>query len=301
MIHVEAPGLLTTVQDLGRPGHGLLGVSPAGAADPLALRIANRLVENRENAPALEMTMKGGRFRFETDTRVAITGAPADARQWAPFDVLPGDVVDIGILKAGARVYLAVRGGIEVPLWLGSASTHLPAGLGGYRGRALRRGDVLHIGHCDAMFVHRSIRFETLVRLAPRKTLRITYGTQVDWFSDLDRANLAGTSYRVTQQADRMGIRLEGTALTPSEGRHMITEGAPLGAVQITASGQPIILFVDQQTTGGYPKIANVISADLPSLGQLRPGDEIRFEWVTIATALALLREQESLMAALFE
>jgi antagonist of KipI len=301
MIHVESPGLLTTVQDLGRHGHGVSGVSPAGAADPVSLRIANLLVGNPANTAALEMTLVGGRYRFEVDARVVLTGAPVDAIQWAAFDVRAGDVLDIGPAHDGARMYLGVRGGVDVPLFLGSASTHLLAGLGGHEGRALRRGDVLRIGASDAPFLSGAIGRETLARLAPRKTLRVTYGPQVDWFSDLDRAKLVITPYTVTQQVDRMGIRLEGTPLKPNEGQHMITEGVPLGAVQIPAGGQPIILFVDQQTTGGYPKIANVISADLASIGQLRPGDEVRFEWVTIATAHALLREQESLMASLFE
>jgi antagonist of KipI len=301
MIRVEIPGLLTTIQDLGRPGYGPLGVSPAGAADPLSFRIANLLAGNPPNTPALEMTLKGGRFRFESAAHVALTGAPIDAPQWAAFDVAPGEILDIGPAHGGARIYLAVHGGIDVPLFLGSASTHLLAGLGGFHGRALRRGDVLPIGASTEPPPQRAIRCETLARLAPRKTLRITYGAQVEWFTDLDRAKLVITPYHVTQQADRMGIRLEGAPLLPFEGLHMITEGVPLGTVQVPAGGQPIILFVDQQTTGGYPKIASVISADLPSLGQLRPGDEVRFEWVTIPTAHALLREQESLMAALFE
>ncbi len=297
MILVESPGMLTTVQDLGRPGYGPLGVSPSGAADSIALRIGNLLVGNSLGAAALEMTLAGGRYRFSTDTTVAVTGSECAVPVWKPLMIRADDVLDIGRIRGGSRAYLCVRGGIDVPGVLGSASTYLLSRIGGHQGRALKTGDRLPIGASQGEPPAHAIRCEILARLAARKRLRVTHTVQSDWFTDRARCEFVTTSYRVTPEADRMGVRLQGTALMPQQGHLMITEGVSLGAVQAPSSGQPIILFVEQQTTGGYPKIANVISADIPSVGQLRPGDEVRFEWVSIPTARALLFEQESLLA----
>ncbi len=297
MIVVESPGLQTTVQDLGRPGFGPLGISASGAADAVALQVGNLLVGNRPNSAALEMTLIGGRYRFEEPATVAITGAlfAMKAEPWTEFEVEAGTLFEIGPAQSGARAYLCVNGGIDVPLWLDSASTHLMTGLGGFGGRALRKGDLLASG-CGSAYQPRRIRRETLARLAPRKTLRVTRAPQAEWFTDEQRAAFVTAPFRVTQEASRMGVRLEGAPVPCSRSAHMITEGVALGAVQITASGQPIILFVEQQTTGGYPKIANVIAADLSSVGQLRPGEEVRFEWVSIETARSLVREQARLL-----
>ncbi len=303
MILVESPGLQTTVQDLGRPGYGPQGISASGAADPLSLRIGNALVGNREGTAALEMTLVGGRYRLQTPVVIAITGAAMAAKvEGAPvehgraLDVAAGAVVEIGSSKDGVRSYLCVSGGIQVAPFLGSASTHLLTGIGGFEGRALRKGDSLPVGPRQKHAPPISISREMAARLAPRKCIRVTHGLQSDCFTDEHRALFVTTPYCVTQEANRMGLRLEGTAIPSTTAATMITEGVALGAVQVPSSGQPIILFVEQQTTGGYPKIANVIAADLPSVGQLRPGDETRFEWVSIETAVALLREQESLM-----
>lgn len=294
MIEVRWPGFLTTVQDLGRPVYGPLGISPSGAADPVALRVANLLVGNEPGAPALEMTMAGGKFLFREAAVIAVTGSTAAA--WESRAMKAGETLDLGRAEGGARMYLAVRGGFDVPRWLGSASAHLMSGLGG---RALRKGDTLRVHESTVPLPFGGfpqIRLEAMARLKPRKTLRVAYGPQVDWFADVDRARLVDAEFIVTQRSDRLGVRLEGPALLSAEERHMITEGVPLGAVQVPANGHPIILFVEQQTTGGYPKIANVISADLSSVGQLRPGDAVRFEWVSMQTARALLLEQEWLL-----
>lgn len=303
MILVESPGLLTTVQDLGRPGYGPMGVSVSGAADAVALRIGNALVGNPPHAAALEMTLIGGRYRFEHTAIIAITGAAcrvkvngAQVESWTAVHLNGGALLDIGLAESGARAYLCVQGGIDVPLFLGSASTHLMTGLGGHLGRPLRKGDQLRVHDSQESIAAVKLRREALVRLAPRKTVRITHGPQANWFTDEQRAALVTNPYRVSQDSNRIGLRLEGTAVPCAQSSHMITEGVALGAVQAPASGQPIILFVEQQTTGGYPKIANVISADISSLGQLRPGDEMRFEWVSVETAAALIREQARLL-----
>ncbi len=289
---VVTPGLLTTVQDLGRYGYGPMGVSPSGACDPVALRIGNLLLGNPEGAAALEMTLLGGTFEFPRGAEIALTGADFGAKidgtpaaPWTVHRVPAGGRLATGLSRDGARCYLCIAGGPDVARVLGSASTHVLSGLGG---RPLRTGDVLPIGPA---------RSQPRVPAPPlrveyRKVLRVTRGAQADWFT----TDLCEGAYRVTEQADRMGLRLEGPALYSDGERSMVTEGVPLGAVQAPPGGQPIILFVEQQTTGGYPKIANVIAADLPSVAQLRPRDEIRFEWVSPEEARRLLLAQEAMI-----
>ena len=289
-MRVIEPGLFTTVQDLGREGFGPMGVSPSGAADPISLRIGNRLVGNPEGAAALEMTLLGGTFEFPAGAVVALTGSDFGPPLGKPIELQPGETLKLGPTRSGARCYLCVRGGIEVKLFLGSASTHILSGLGGFEGRPLKRGDVLKIGQPIGAF-----HMRTFVAPPTRKSLRVTPGPQSDWFSDAFYA----ATYRVTEEANRMGLRLEGPPVPALTNREMISEGVALGAIQVPPGGQPIILFVEQQTAGGYPKIANVIAADLASIGQLRPRDEIRFERVDFETARRLLREQEDLIASL--
>ncbi len=305
-IVAESPGWLTTVQDLGREGFAAQGVSPSGAADGVALRVGNRLVGNAEGAAGLEMTLLGGEFRFGRDAVVALGGADfgatldgAAVKMWRSTEVRAGQTLRLGATLSGARGYLCVRGGIAVEAFLGSASTHLLSGLGGYEGRALRRGDAIAIGTAAAASPRARVADEALRRLAPRKTLRVTEGPQAEWFSREATAAFYAATYRVAENSNRMGVRLEGASVVAaSAGGEMITEGVSLGAVQVPPDGQPIIVFVEQQTTGGYAKIANVIAADLGSVGQLRPRDEMRFERVTLDAARALFEEQETLIAS---
>jgi antagonist of KipI len=304
-IQVQAPGLLTTVQDLGREGFGPMGVSPSGAADAISLRIGNRLVGNAEGAAGLEMTLLGGTFVFPEGGILALTGSDFSAtldnaplELWTSAEARRGQTLRLGPTRSGARCYLCVRGGIEVKDFLGSASTHLLSGLGGHEGRALRKGDVLKIGEAKGLYRKRAAAAKALERVSPRKVLRVTAGPQCDWFPEAAQEIFYASTYRVAEESNRMGLRLEGAAVPEGSGGKMITEGVSIGAVQIPSGGLPIILFVEQQTTGGYAKIANVISADLSSLGQLRPRDEIRFERVGWETARSLLREQEELLAS---
>lgn len=310
VIQVQAPGLLTTVQDLGREGFGPMGVSPSGASDAISLRVGNRLVGNAEGAAALEMTLLGGSFLFPEGAIVALTGSDfgatldgAPVEQWASIEVRPGQTLSLGPTRSGARCYLCVRGGIAVKPFLGSASTHILSGLGGFDGRPLRKGDVLNISAVDQASANESFRRVALTpkvreRLLPRKTLRVTPGPQCDWFPDSSLRLFYSSTYRVTEESNRMGLRLEGERIPPRSGGKMITEGVSLGAIQVPDAGLPIVLFVEQQTTGGYPKIANVISSDMASVGQLRPRDEIRFESVEWEVARSLLREMEDLLAS---
>lgn len=286
--------MFTTVQDLGRYGFGPIGVSPSGAADPLSLRVGNLLVGNLESDAALEMTMLGGTFVFPDGALVAIAGADFDSSisLWTAHRMQPGETLKIGGARSGARCYLCVHGGIAVKPLLGSASTHILTGLGGFGGRPLKKGDVLPIGDS------RPTRPLTLTAHAieafkPRKSLRATVAPQTHWFAQESLKTFFHSTYTVTDDSNRMGLRLEGPQLeTPQQGQ-MTSEGVSLGAIQIPAGGQPIILFVELQTTGGYPKIANVISADLPSVGQLRPRDRVQFELVTPEAARAFIRDQE--------
>jgi antagonist of KipI len=236
------------------------------------------------------MTLTGGTFRFPQGATIALAGSDfgAGLPLWTACELPPGSTLRCGASLAGARCYLCVRGGIEVELFLGSASTHVLSGLGG---RVVRKGDIFRIGPEPRARI-RQVNPPALRKLTPRKVLRATDGPQRDWFAQL----FYGSAYRVSEEANRMGLRLEGPALEMKNAGHMITEGVSLGAIQVAAGGQPIVMFVEQQTTGGYPKIVNVISADLASLGQLRPRDEIRFERVTFEEARDLIRKQEKLL-----
>jgi antagonist of KipI len=316
-LQVQAPGLLTTVQDLGRQGFGPLGVSPSGAADPISLRLGNRLVANDEGAAGLEMMLLGGTFVFPEGAIVALMGSDFGAilddvslNVGTSVEVRPGQTVRLGPTSSGARCYLCVHGGISVRPFLGSASTHILSGLGGFEGRPLQKGDVVRIGSMTEIFRKRTIAPDASEHLSRRKVLRVTPGPQADWFSESSRRSFYASTYRVGEQSNRMGLRLERglerelagglerAAVSQPGASHMITEGVSLGAIQLPTAGSPIILFVEQQTTGGYPKIANVISADLHRVGQLRPRDEIRFEVVTFDTARSLLMEQEKLLSS---
>ncbi len=290
-IRVVTPGFLTTVQDLGRFGHAHLGISASGAADALAVRAGNLLVGNAENAPALEMTLLGGEFEFEGAAVIALTGSDfgADFPLWTPIPMKAGQKLRLGGTKTGARAYLCVRGGIDAPLTLGSASAHLLTGVGG---GPLKKGDTLRIGEA-------AVRRPRPAALNPpqwaqSQTIRLIDGPQADWF----HGELYQGAYIVSEECNRMGIRLRGAAI-PSPAGGMLTEGVAMGAIQAPPDGQPIVLFVEHQTTGGYPKPANVISADFWRLGQLRPRDRVRFERVDMERALELLQRQEQWLYSL--
>jgi len=282
-IRVVSPGMQTTVQDMGRFGWAQFGVSASGAADALALRAANLLAGNAENAAALEMTLIGAALEFQQAATIAVTGSDfgAGLPLWTAVEIAAGQTVRFGPTRGGARAYLAVRGGLAVPRVMGSASTHVMTGVGG---RPLREGDVLAIG--DAAV--RRPRSGSAPPFAAAGPLRVTAGPQADRF----HGELHDGPYTVSEESNRMGLRLLGAAI-PSPPGGMLTEGVPLGAVQVPPDGQPIILFVEHQTTAGYPKPANVISADFWRLGQLRPRDTVSFEKVGRGQAIELLREQE--------
>jgi len=299
MIHIIKPGLLTTIQDLGRRHYTHLGLSPAGAADSVSFQIANLLAGNEANAPALEITLIGPTLEFETAATIAISGYGTS--ESLPInkalEVDAGTRLVVGSLTAGARAYLAVRGGFEIAEVMGSCSTFLPAKIGGFEGRALRSGDKLAIGEriqggprkLSASFYGKLLSHGVPIRVTP--------SVQSDCFDREATDHFYQQPFTITDQSNRSGLRLAGEPILSANGGELLTEGIALGAIQVPPDGQPIILFVDQQTTGGYPKIANVISADIPRIGQLRPRDEIKFQSVSLAHAAELLREQQSALS----
>ncbi len=286
-IEVIDGGGLTTVQDGGRQGHGISGVSPGGAVDGHALRAANLMVGNPEGAAVLECCVRGPVLRFHGATTVALVGGMGRSRA-----VTDGETADFSHLPDGVRACLAVAGGIRVEMLLGSAATDLRAGFGGHHGRALRAGDRLAVGEpgrvpgCGDWHVGHSDGRGWI-------TLRFLAGVQENWFSDDARARFRETTYQTTAKADRMGVRLSGEALITNDSRQMRSQPVACGSVQVPPDGQPIVLLAERQTIGGYPQIGHVISADLPLMARAWPGTQVRFREVTRAEARAALRDEE--------
>ncbi len=311
LLRVLVPGPLTSVQDLGRYGLGDQGIAPAGAMDSLALRLGNLVVGNLPGAAALEMTLVGPTLAVEGGGVVALAGAPFEAwletvsgerraiTPWRAVRVRDGDRLRIGGAQQGARAYLCVAGGIDVPLHHGSRATHLGAGLGGLAGRALREGDRLPVGtprqSLDDL-AGRQLRRDLWPPYPVEAVVRVILGPQAEGFTPDAVATFLSAAYTVEPDSNRMGVRLSGPQLGHVDGADLTSEGIALGAVQVPHSGRPIILMADRQTTGGYTKIATVIGADIGVVGQARPGARLRFEAVTVEAALAARRAQEALV-----
>jgi antagonist of KipI len=294
MIRVLSPGPLATVQDQGRFGLSRFGISVSGAADAHALTLGNMLVGNPANAAAIEVTFGGAEFQFATDALIGITGgdlAPAinqvqvEANQ--TLAVIAGDRLTFGSARSGLRAYLCVAGGVDVPLSLGSRSTHLAAGIGGLAGRALRAGDELPIGSADRL-VHAGRRAPA--SLVPKYgndiTVHVIAGPQVDHFTSKGMETFYSSAYTVTEKSDRQGVRLDGPAIEAVAGRYdIVSDAVVTGAIQVPGDARPIVLLADRQTTGGYPKIGVVATADIPLLAQAAPGTAVRFARTTVEEA----------------
>ena len=295
--------MLTTVQDAGRWGFQAQGVPVAGPMDPVSHRLANALVGNTRDAALLEVTLLGPELEFEDERLVAVTGAEFDLAlddrsvpSGAPFTVSAGSRLRFGARRRGARAYLAVSGGIAVTPILGSRATHLVSAMGGVDGRALIAGDRLPLGVSSSP--KPSALNPQLLALSPNVVLRVLPGPQLEYFAPEALAVLQSAPYVIARNSDRMGFRLEGPALTHARGADIISDATPLGVLQVPASGQPILLMADRQTTGGYPKIATVIAADMTIAGQLGPADTITFVVCTPHDALtALIMQERALMA----
>jgi antagonist of KipI len=299
-ITIVKPGLLTTIQDLGRWGHQVSGVPVAGPMDLFSHRLANQLVGNDPDAAALEITLIGPEMAFESGARIAVTGAIFDLAcddrpiaHGATVVIEPGQRIKFGRLYQGARAYLGISGGIQTERILDSRSTHLVSHMGGYDGRALMAGDRIPIADVDAT--------SAVTRKAPgftlptggRARLRVMPGPQADWFQDEALRTLTSVSFRVSPRSNRMGYRLEGPPIMRSREGEPISEPVGIGAIQVPNAGEPILLMADRQTAGGYPKIGHVITADLPLAGQLAPGDFIEFAMCSRQEAITALIARE--------
>jgi allophanate hydrolase len=322
-LRVLAPGLHTTVQDLGRPGYQALGVPPSGALDGFSLRLANALVRNALGAPALEILLSGPTLEVAADTvRVALVGTDASLaigsqRSFASPDAVSpsgawargaetarilaagqsvtlsrGEVFEVIAGHGSACCYLAAEGGIAVPLVLGSASTYVRAAIGGFEGRALRHGDFVPLAVARAS-AGAELRLPSSMTATGDQPIRVVLGPQQECFTAAALAALLGGEFRISPSADRMGMRLDGPLLRHRRGWDIVSDAIATGAIQVPGSGQPILLLADHQTTGGYPKIATVVSADLPVVGRRRPGDTLRFTAVTVEAAEELCRDAE--------
>lgn len=300
-IVVIKPGMLTTIQDRGRWGYQAQGVPVSGPMDPVSHRLANALVGNPAEAASLEITLLGPELEFESERAVAVCGAEfeitIEGRQIpanTPTIVPAGGRLRFGRRGRGARAYLAIESGVAVPPTLGSRATHVISAMGGFDGRPLRAGDRVPLGAQVAEHRTRHAPEDSIVPLPEHEaTLRVLAGPQEELFAAGAVETLCSAPYVIAQNSDRMGFRLAGPSLTHVGSADIISDATPLGALQVPASGQPILLMADRQTTGGYPKLATVITADMAVAGQLAPGDRIRFERCTLADALAALIAQE--------
>lgn len=321
---VVQPGLLTTVQDLGRTGYQKIGVPACGAMDALALGFANALVRNDDGAAALELTLRGPTLEFERDCLIAVAGSRIEATiadvkvdAWRALLVTRGSVVKLGAVRSGCRSYLAVAGGIDVPEVMGSRSTYVRAGIGGHEGRALRAGDRLrigppstkaratmatagaHLGPLPFALSDRRIDPDLLALYSGGDEIRFVAGPHFELLDDHDRQLLSSQRFEVSTRSDRMGYRLEGSPLGSAAGHDLVSTAVVAGTVQVPPNGQPIVLMADRQTTGGYPMVAQVITADLPRVAQLKPGDQIRLQQVDLQDAQQALRQRDRMVATI--
>ncbi|MFO1442365.1 biotin-dependent carboxyltransferase [Bacillus sp. Bva_UNVM-123] len=303
---VIKPGMLTSVQDLGRKGYQQYGMAVSGAMDTYALRMANILVGNEEHEAALEMTLIGPVLFVESDCTIAVTGAdlsPAVNGQlipmWTSIHLVAGSILQFGKLNTGCRAYLAVEGGLDVPPIMGSRSTYLRAGIGGHKGRALQTGDklsrldILDGQKRKANKLRRRLHANLIPSYSSHIQLRVVLSPQWNDFRKNSHEKFLTSKFQITSQSDRMGYRLLGTPLEVKHDVEQITEPIPFGTIQVPPGGYPIVLLADRQTSGGYPIIATVISVDLPKIAQGKPGDLISFAVVDIEESHELLRGEE--------
>lgn len=301
-IKIIEPGMLTLIQDSGRTGYQQFGVSASGVMDAFSHRIGNILVGNEALAAVLEATYTGPRVEFLTDGVIAITGADMTpwigdhpVPMWKSLYVHQGQVLSFKGLKNGCRSYISFAGGIDVPAVMGSKSTDLKGRIGGVQGRALIAGDRVQTGPASDrlhLLKNKCLHYEDIPVYTQSNTVRVVLGPQDLFFTEKGKNTFLNTAYTVAPECDRMGYRLTGEAIEHEETSDIISDGITMGAIQVPGQGQPIIMMADRQTTGGYAKIAAVISSDLWKVAQAKPGDVICFEAVTIAQAQQCYREQ---------
>ena len=305
LLRVESPGLLSTVQDEGRWGHQRDGMVVAGAMDPFAAAAANLLVGSPRGAAVIEITLLGPALRALADVRLVLCGGDLSpsidglpAPVWKTFTLREGQALTFGRRRSGARAYLAVAGGFQVPTVLGSRATFLRARLGGFEGRALKAGDVLEGVRQTPLPAERGLRLADIPDYAQPAVLRVLPGPHLSAFTVEGLNTSLSSSYAVSPQSDRQGYRLSGPAIARTGAADLLSEAMPWGGIQVPPDGSPILLMADRQTTGGYPLVGVVISADLPRAGQLAPGDSVRFESVTLVQAHEAALRQENWLRA---
>ena len=308
-LKIQIPGIYSTIQDLGRFGYQDLGVPLSGARDATCFRLANALAGNDEKTAAIEILIQGPTFEVCAETvRVALAGpgtpievlgeTPRLVPPWQSLMLRRGELFRIGPVRESVGCYLAIEGGFDLEPSLGCLSTYVRAGLGGFNGRRLAQGDELPLRR-DTVPERTEVRLAKLPDLAPREHLRVVLGPQLESFTDESVETFLSAAYRVSPQADRMGFRLDGPSLSHAGDFDIVSDGIVTGAIQVPGSGQPIVLLADRQTTGGYPKIATVISADLPAAGRLKPGDPVRFAAVEVEQAEAIRHQDEETIEAM--
>ncbi|MCA0207151.1 MAG: biotin-dependent carboxyltransferase family protein [Proteobacteria bacterium] len=301
---VVEPGLGTSLQDLGRRHYQRFGISESGALDAPSLRLANALVGNASGVAALEITLSGPVIDIQAErVRLALVGADFpitlnghELRSGRSFEARRGDRLVIGLARSGARAYLAVAGGFALEPTLGSLSTHSRSRLGGLDGGYLKAGDVLPLTP-GAAGEGPQLALPALPA-TPAETLRVVLGPQDDFFTEAGIETFLNARYQVSPRADRMGYQFEGPVIAHAKGFNIVSDGIVNGSIQVPGNGQPIVLLADRQTTGGYPKIATVIEADLPILAQLRPGESIGFTAVTADEAEEIVLEARAALEA---
>ncbi|MFB5253499.1 biotin-dependent carboxyltransferase family protein [Bacillus mycoides] len=319
-VEVLHAGMFTTVQDLGRSHYQQYGVPVGGAMDKNALRMINMLVGNEENEAGLEITIMGPKLLIKKTTLLAIGGADMEPLLngeriplWRPVLAEEGSMLCLGKAKSGCRAYVTFAGGINIDRTMGSKSTYIRAALGGIEGRMLKKGDYFQIGtgaEVGSRFIRNlqeeeriktkwAICNNTLPKYKKQPILRVITDFEYDQFTEESIKSFFSKEYKVSKYADRMGYRLDGDVLNRVEEIEILSSPVTFGTIQVPNGGQPIILMADRQTTGGYPRIGNVISVDLPLLAQLKPGDYVTFEKITMEEAAQLYIEQETSMSLL--
>jgi len=309
VITILQQGHFTTIQDEGRWGYQAYGMPTAGAMDRYAYQVANLLAGNKANAAVIEMTGVGAAFKFDEEQLVAVCGADMQGTlngmpisNWSSFLVPKRGEIRFDAAITGYRTYLAVHGGIEVPLVLGSRSTYTRAKIGGYEGRALRQGDVLYVGQDSAFKAHpQNLRVQYIPQYTAEINLRVILGPQDNMFSQETITTFFEGAYVVTNQSDRIGYWLKGPKIMHLDKADIVSDAMCLGAIQIPSNGMPFIMTADHQTTGGFAKIGSVIWADMPKLVQARPGDTVRFTRVSEQVAVEALRTGKEYLSTIRE
>ena len=308
-ITILNPGMLTSVQDLGRIGYQQYGVSVSGVMDPRSASIANILVDNDEGEAVLECTMMGPHLRFDAPNIIAITGgdlgATLDGQSIDTYRAVPvnaGQTLRFTMLRTGCRAFVAFAGGLDIPLVMGSRSTDMKAKIGGYQGRKLQKDDVIAFRAPKTDLKNLGVRHIS-PEFVPRAEykLRVVLGPQDDAFTEKGLFDFKSALYTVTQDSNRMAAKLNGAAIEARVGVDILSDGIVEGSVQVSANGQPIVMLADHQSTGGYAKIATVIPCDIPTLAQVRPGQLVGFRVVTVEEGTAACKKEKDKWAYLKE